>query len=86
MRLQIRTLAALAALTLLAAGPYKIVLADSGLPPCDELTDRIRTAHAASRPVAVHCVTREALVLKPRLDDPPRHRPALAPQPDWIAA
>lgn len=45
------------------SGPYKIVLADSGLPPCDELADRIRTAHAASRPVAVHCVTREALVL-----------------------
>jgi predicted amidohydrolase YtcJ len=46
-----------------ASGPYKIVLADSALPPYDELTDRIRTAHAASRPVAVHCVTREALVL-----------------------
>ncbi len=46
-----------------AAGPYKIVLADSGLPACDELADRIRTAHAAGRPVAVHCVTREALVL-----------------------
>jgi predicted amidohydrolase YtcJ len=45
------------------AGPYKIVLADSGLPTYDELTDRIRTAHAANRPVAVHCVTREALVL-----------------------
>ena len=47
----------------LAAGPYKIVLADSGLPRYDELTDRIRAAHAAGRPVAVHCVTREALVL-----------------------
>ena len=46
-----------------AAGPYKIVLADSGLPACDELADRIRTAHAARRPVAVHCITREALVL-----------------------
>jgi predicted amidohydrolase YtcJ len=46
-----------------AAGPYKIVLADSGLPRYDELTDRIRAAHAAGRPVAVHCVTREALVL-----------------------
>ena len=46
-----------------ASGPYKIVLADSRLPPYDELTDRIRTAHAANRPVAVHCVTREALVL-----------------------
>lgn len=46
-----------------ASGPYKIVLADSSLPPYDELTDRIRTAHAANRPVAAHCVTREALVL-----------------------
>jgi predicted amidohydrolase YtcJ len=43
--------------------PCKIVLADSGLPPYDELTDRIRAAHAARRPVAVHCVTRGALVL-----------------------
>ena len=45
------------------AGPYKIVLADSGLPRYDELTDRIRAAHAVGRPVAVHCVTGEALVL-----------------------
>jgi predicted amidohydrolase YtcJ len=45
------------------AGPYKIVLADSGLPPLDDLADRIRAAHAAARSVAVHCVTREALVL-----------------------
>jgi predicted amidohydrolase YtcJ len=47
----------------LIAGPYKIVLADSGLPDLDDLTDRIRAAHAAGRAVAVHCVTREALVL-----------------------
>jgi len=47
----------------LAAGPYKIVLADSGLPALDDLVDRIRGAHAAGRAVAVHCVTREALVL-----------------------
>ena len=46
-----------------AAGPYKIVLADSALPGLDALTDRIRAAHAAGRAVAVHCVTREALVL-----------------------
>ncbi|MFI0407988.1 amidohydrolase family protein [Actinomadura sp. 3N508] len=43
--------------------PWKIVLADSGLPALDELTGRIRRAHAAGRPVAVHAVTREALVL-----------------------
>jgi predicted amidohydrolase YtcJ len=45
------------------AGPFKIVLADSGLPSLDDLTDRIRAAHDAGRSVAVHCVTREALVL-----------------------
>ncbi|WP_163506486.1 amidohydrolase family protein [Fodinicola acaciae] len=45
------------------AGPYKIVLADSGLPAHDDLVERIRAAHAAGRPVAAHCVTREALVL-----------------------
>jgi predicted amidohydrolase YtcJ len=47
----------------LTAGPYKIVIADSGLPDLDALTDRIRVAHAAGRAVAAHCVTREALVL-----------------------
>jgi predicted amidohydrolase YtcJ len=46
-----------------SSGPYKIVLADSGLLTYDELTERIRAAHAADRSVAVHCVTREALVL-----------------------
>lgn len=45
------------------AGPYKIVLADSGLPSLDDLTGRIGRAHAAGRAVAVHCVTREALFL-----------------------
>jgi predicted amidohydrolase YtcJ len=45
------------------AGPYKIVLADSDLPDPDELAARIREAHAAGRPVAVHSVTRESLIL-----------------------
>ncbi|MGW1028911.1 amidohydrolase family protein [Streptomyces sp. NPDC002577] len=44
-------------------GPYKIVLADSGLPAFDDLIERIRAAHDAGRGVAVHAVTREALVL-----------------------
>jgi len=44
-------------------GPYKIVLADSGLPDLDRLVERIRAVHAAGRCVAVHCVSREALVL-----------------------
>lgn len=47
----------------LVTGPYKIVLADSSLPSLPELTDRIRAARAAGRSVAVHCVTREALLL-----------------------
>ena len=46
-----------------AAGPYKIILADSGLPGLGALTERIAAAHACGRAVAVHCVTREALVL-----------------------
>jgi predicted amidohydrolase YtcJ len=46
-----------------AIGPAKIVLADSGLPGISELTARIAAVHACGRPVAVHCVTREALVL-----------------------
>ncbi|MFF4761405.1 amidohydrolase family protein [Streptomyces sp. NPDC001292] len=45
------------------SGPWKIVLADSALPGCDELAETIGTAHQAGRPVAVHCVTREALLL-----------------------
>jgi predicted amidohydrolase YtcJ len=45
------------------AGPFKIVLADSGLPGLDALAGQIGAAHAAERSVAVHCVTREALVL-----------------------
>lgn len=47
----------------LAAGPYKIVLADSGLPGLDELGAVVAAAHAAGRAVAAHCVTVEALVL-----------------------
>jgi predicted amidohydrolase YtcJ len=47
----------------LVSGPLKIVLADSGLPELDVLVERIRAAHAAGRPVAVHVVTREALAL-----------------------
>ncbi|MBP2367767.1 amidohydrolase family protein [Pseudonocardia parietis] len=48
---------------LLTTGPYKIVLADSGLPGFDELVATIRAVHGTGRAVAVHCVTREALVL-----------------------
>lgn len=47
----------------LRAGPRKIVLADSDLPDIDDLVTRIRDAHAVARPVAVHCVTLEAIHL-----------------------
>ncbi|WP_412519855.1 amidohydrolase family protein [Actinomadura madurae] len=47
----------------ISAGPYKIVIADSALPGLDDLGDRIRAAHDRGRPIAAHCVTREALVL-----------------------
>lgn len=47
----------------LVVGPYKIVLADSGLPTLDDLADRIAAAHRVGRPVALHCVTEVALVL-----------------------
>lgn len=45
------------------AGPWKIVLADSGLPTFDELANAVSAAHRGGRPIAVHTVTRESLVL-----------------------
>ncbi|MET8800624.1 amidohydrolase family protein [Nocardia sp. NPDC004568] len=44
-------------------GPYKVVLADSGLPEIDTLVGTVRRAHELHRPVAVHCVSREALLV-----------------------
>jgi len=44
-------------------GPVKIMLDDETLPSLDALADSMRRAHAARRPVAVHCVTRVQLVL-----------------------
>lgn len=46
-----------------ASGPYKIVLADSGLPDLDDLVATIRGAHTSGRAIAAHCVTREALLI-----------------------
>jgi predicted amidohydrolase YtcJ len=48
---------------MITLGPVKILLDDATLPPLRELADRIRDAHAAGRPAAVHCVTRVQLVL-----------------------
>jgi predicted amidohydrolase YtcJ len=47
----------------LPRGPVKVLLADHEPPSLDELLARYRAARAAGRAVAVHCVTREALVL-----------------------
>jgi len=44
-------------------GPAKIMLDDDTLPSLDDLANQVRQAHAARRPVAVHCVTRVQLVL-----------------------
>lgn len=47
----------------LALGPAKLVVADHRLPGLDELVASIVHARAEQRAVAVHCVTREALLL-----------------------
>lgn len=47
----------------LGIGPAKILLHDHDLPSLDELLARMHTARAAGRALAVHCVTRVALVL-----------------------
>ncbi|MFJ1967563.1 amidohydrolase family protein [Streptomyces sp. NPDC087903] len=47
----------------LSVGPVKLVVADHAPPDLDDLTGRVRRAHAEKRPVAVHCVTRTALAL-----------------------
>lgn len=46
-----------------ARGPVKVVLGDHDLPPYDDVAAWFARAHRAGRPVAVHCVTRVALVL-----------------------
>ena len=45
------------------SGPRKVLLRDHDLPSFHELADLFGTAHAAGRPVAVHCVTGESLLL-----------------------
>jgi predicted amidohydrolase YtcJ len=47
----------------LGRGPVKVVVADHDPPSPDALAAAFRRAHAADRPVAVHCVTRVGLVL-----------------------
>jgi predicted amidohydrolase YtcJ len=47
----------------LPAGPWKIVLDESALPGLDHLAEEIQEVHASGRPVAIHVVTRAALLL-----------------------
>jgi predicted amidohydrolase YtcJ len=47
----------------LRRGPVKIVLSDHALPDLGDLVGWFDRAHRVPRPVAVHCVTRAALVL-----------------------
>ncbi len=47
----------------LEQGPVKVVVEDHALPSPDELVAGFVAARRAGRPVAVHCVTRTALVL-----------------------
>lgn len=44
-------------------GPYKIVLADSGLPDLEQLAALIESAHSIGRAIAAHSVSREALLI-----------------------
>lgn len=44
-------------------GPVKIIIDDLVYPDLDGLEEAIRVAHRSARPVAIHCVTRPALVL-----------------------
>ena len=47
----------------LRRGPVKIVIPDHALPAFDDLLASFHSARRAGRPVAVHCVTRTALLL-----------------------
>jgi predicted amidohydrolase YtcJ len=47
----------------LQRGPVKVLISDHALPALDDLSEWFRGAHRAGRAVAVHCVTRAALVL-----------------------
>ncbi len=47
----------------LARGPLKLVLADHGLPSLDELIAAFKSCRRVGRPIAIHCVTRVALVM-----------------------
>lgn len=73
--------------------PRKLLLRDHDLPPYDELRARVADARAQGRGVAVHCVTRESLLLTLAvLDDVGRHpadrieHAAVVPDPGLLRA
>ncbi|MEN9506020.1 MAG: hypothetical protein RI958_1946 [Actinomycetota bacterium] len=47
----------------LGVGPVKLVVDEFDLPDFDDLVARVRAAHEAGRPVAVHCIGRVSLAL-----------------------
>ena len=47
----------------LPRGPVKLIVADHDLPTIDDVIDAVTVAHRRDRTIAIHCVTREALVL-----------------------
>ena len=47
----------------LRRGPVKVLISDHALPALGDLREWFQRAHRAGRPVAVHCVTRTALLL-----------------------
>lgn len=44
-------------------GPRKLLLRDHDLPDYDELSAIVTASHSRGRPLAIHCVTRESLLL-----------------------
>jgi hypothetical protein len=44
-------------------GPVKFVISDYALPAFEDVRDAIATAHGNRRPIAIHCVTAEAIAL-----------------------
>lgn len=79
----------------LRRGPVKLIVADHALPALDDLTASIKAAHDRGRPVAIHCVTRAALLLAlaawddagPRTGDRVEHAAVAGPaEADRLAA
>jgi predicted amidohydrolase YtcJ len=69
-------------------GPVKFVVADHSLPAFADVRDAIATAHRYARPIAIHCVTAEAIALAlaawgdigPRAGDRIEHGAVITPE------